>query len=188
MTEPSDIDRLLDELYEFGRREGGMWNVGREGGALLSWLIRLIDARRVLEIGTSNGVSTIWMARSLKNLGGQLVTLEVDPRKVEMATENLERVGLDQSVTIVEGPALGSLDAIEGPFDLVFIDAAKDQYPAYLRAVRPKVRPGSIIAADNVSSDNPQSEEYRQAVLADSGLDHLELSIAGGFWVCRVTG
>lgn len=188
MNVTTDVDRLLEELYEFGRREGGMWNVGREGGALLAWLIRLIDARRVLEIGTSNGVSTIWMARSLRELGGQLVTLEVDPRKVEMATENLQQVGLDQVVTIVEGPALNSLEAIQGPFDLVFIDAAKDQYPAYLEAVRTKVRPGSIIAADNVSSDNPQSEEYRTAVLVDPGLDHVELSIAGGFWVCRVIG
>lgn len=182
----TDIDRLLEELYEFGRREGGMWNVGREGGALLAWLIRLTEASRVLEIGTSNGISAIWMARALRETNGVLISLEVDLQKVEMASENLERCGLRDLVTIIEGPALASLRALGGEFDLVFIDAAKDQYPDYLDAVRPKVRPGSIIVADNVSDDNPTSAPYREKVAADDGLDTVELSIAGGFWVSRV--
>lgn len=184
----TNVDLLLEELYAFGRREGGMWNVGREGGELLAWLIRLLDAQRVLEIGTSNGVSTIWMARALEGAGGQLVTLEVEPRKVEMATDNLQRAGLSDVVTLVEGPALASLEAIGGQFDLVFIDADKPQYPDYLAAIRDKVRPGSIIVADNVSEENETSAPYRQAVAADEGLDSIGLSIAGGFWVSRVTG
>lgn len=186
MTTGNKVDLLLEELYAFGRREGGMWNVGREGGALLAWFIRLLDARRVLEIGTSNAVSTIWMARALEETGGELVTLEVEPRKVAMATENLERAGLAERVTIVEGPALNSLEAISGPFDLVFIDADKPQYPDYLRAVRGKLRVGSIIVADNVSEDNETSAPYRALVASDEGLDTLGLSIAGGFWVSRV--
>jgi len=183
----TDVDLLLDELYAFGRSEGGMWNVGREGGALLAWFIRQLDAKRVLEIGTSNGVSTIWMARALGQTGGELVTLEVEPRKVAMATENLTRAGLFDRVTIVEGPALKSLKALGGEFDLVFIDADKPQYPDYLKGVRDKVRPGTIIVADNVSESNEQSLAYRAAVAADTGLDSLGMSIAGGFWVSRVT-
>lgn len=186
MTSGAEIDRLLDELYEFGRREGGMWNVGREGGALLAWLVRLLDARRVLEIGTSNGISTIWMARALRETGGALLTLEIEERKVEMATANLERAGLREIVTIVEGPALASLEAVQGPFELVFIDADKEKYPDYLASVRDKVEPGGVIVADNVSEDNPTSERYRRAVAADAGLDTIGLSVAGGFWVSRV--
>lgn len=186
MTAGAEVDRLLEELYAFGRREGGMWNVGREGGALLAWFVRLLDARRVLEIGTSNGVSTIWMARALVETGGGLVTLEVEERKAVMARENLERAGLSEQVTIVEGPALVSLAAISGPFELVFIDADKPKYPDYLRAVRGKVRPGSLIVADNVSEENEASVPYRQLVATDDGLDSLGLSIAGGFWVSRV--
>jgi predicted O-methyltransferase YrrM len=188
MTAGAEVDRLLEELYAFGRREGGMWNVGQEGGALLAWFIRLLDARRVLEIGTSNGVSTIWMARSLGETGGELVTLEVEPHKAVMARQNLERAGLSERVTIVEGPALVSLEAISGPFDLVFIDADKLKYPDYLRALRAKVRPGAIIVADNVSEDNETSAPYRDAVAADDGLDSVGLTIAGGFWVTRVKG
>ena len=182
----SDVDLLLEELYAFGRSEGGMWNVGREGGALLAWFIRLLDAKRVLEIGTSNGVSTIWMARALEETGGELVTLEVDPRKVAMATDNLKRAGLFDTVTIVEGPAIRSLEAIGGTFDLVFIDADKPQYPDYLEGVRDKVRPGSIIVADNVSETNETSLPYRTALDSDPGFDSVGMSIAGGFWVTRV--
>lgn len=183
----TDVDLLLEELYAFGRSEGGMWNVGREGGALLAWFIRQLDARRVLEIGTSNGVSTIWMARALEGTGGELVTLEVEDFKVKMATENLRRAGLFDTVTIIEGPALHSLEVLGGVFDLVFIDADKPQYPDYLEGVRDKVRPGSIIVADNVSESNEESLPYRQAVEADAGLDSIGMSIAGGFWVSRVT-
>jgi predicted O-methyltransferase YrrM len=186
MSAGTNIDQLLEELYAFGRREGGMWNVGPEGGALLAWFTRLLAAQRVLEIGTSNAVSTIWIARALAETGGDLITLEVDPRKVEMARENLERAGLYDAVTLVEGPALVSLEAIGGPFDLVFIDADKPKYPDYLIAVRDKLRPGSIVVADNVSEDNSASAPYRELVATDAGLDSIGLSIAGGFWVSRV--
>ncbi len=186
MTSGTDIDLLLEELYAFGRNEGGMWNVGREGGALLAWLIGLKNAQRVLEIGTSNAVSTIWMARALSSTGGHLVTLEVEARKVRLANDNLKRAVLSERVTIVEGPALESLQAIGGPFDLIFIDADKPQYPDYLRAIREKVRPGAIIVADNVSEENESSAPYRKLVASDDGLDSIGLSIAGGFWVSRV--
>ena len=184
----TDVDLLLEELYAFGRSEGGMWNVSREGGALLAWFVRMLDAQRVLEIGTSNGISTIWMARALQETGGHLVTLEVEPRKVELAQENLTKAGLFDRVTIVEGPAVQSLELISVQFDLVFIDADKPQYPDYLRGVRGNVHPGSIIVADNVSEANEVSRPYRDAVAADRGLDTVGLSIAGGFWVSRVTG
>jgi predicted O-methyltransferase YrrM len=186
MSAGANVDHLLEELYAFGRREGGMWNVGPEGGALLAWLVRLLGAKRVLEIGTSNAVSTIWIARALAETGGELLTLEVDPGKVEMARVNIERAGLDRVVTIVEGPALASLGVIGGVFDLVFIDADKPKYPDYLRAVRDKLRPGSIVVADNVSEENDASGPYRELVAADEGLDSVGLSIAGGFWVSRV--
>src|SRR2546423_14897308 len=104
-----------------------MWNIGLEGGALLAWLVGLLDAQRVLEIGTSNGYSAIWLARALRATGGALVTLEVEPRKIALAKDNLKRSGLERVVTIVEGSALASLPAMTGPFQLVFIDADKPQ-------------------------------------------------------------
>lgn len=181
-----DVDELLTELYEFGRREGGMWNVGPEGGAFLAWLVGLLGAKRVLEIGASNGYSTIWLARVLSQSGGELVTLEVEPVKIEMARANLKLAGLDRLVTIVEGPATASLKVLGGPFDLVFIDADKPQYPDYLREVHRLVTVGSVIVADNMTTHPEETESYRAMADADAGLESVLLPVGGGLYVSRV--
>jgi predicted O-methyltransferase YrrM len=188
MLQSEEIDRLLRELEELDAREGGMWNVGPDGGAFLAWLAGLLQARRVLEIGTSNGYSAIWMARALaeSGSGGVLVTLEIESRKIAMARENVKRAGLEQLVTIVEGPGVASLAALGGVFDLVFIDADKPQYPQYLREVRRLVAPGSVIVADNMTTHSNETEPYRAAVAADARLDSVLLPIAGGLLVSRV--
>jgi predicted O-methyltransferase YrrM len=186
MATEGEIDRLLDELYAFGEREGGMWNVGPRGGAFLAWLVGLLGAQRVLEVGTSNGYSAIWLARALAGTGGTLVTLEVDPRKIAMARDNVARAGLDERVTIVEGPAVASLLVLGGTFELVFIDADKPRYPDYLREVRRLVAPGSVIVADNMTTHAEETASYRAAVAADAALESVALPIGGGFLVSRV--
>jgi predicted O-methyltransferase YrrM len=183
-----DVDALLDELYVFGEREGGMWNIGPEGGAFLAWLVGLLDAKRVLEIGTSNGYSAIWLARALQRTGGGLVTLELEQFKVDMANANLARAGLDGLVTIVEGPALAALPVMTGPFELVFIDAHKPEYAAYLRETRRLTKPGSVIVADNMTTHPEETAPYREAALADAGLESVALPIGGGLLVSRVVG
>ena len=122
-------------------------------GKLLQLMARMIGATRILEIGTLGGYSTIWLARALPP-GGRLVTLELEPRHAEVALGNLTRAGLGAAVEIRVGPALESLAAMEvgpaDPFDLVFIDADKDNIPGYFdRAVRLS-RPGGVIVVDNV--------------------------------------
>jgi predicted O-methyltransferase YrrM len=181
------IDDLLNELYELGRQQGGMWNVGPEGGALLAWLTRLLQAQRVLEIGSSNGYSAIWIARALSDTGGELVSLELDPVKADLARANLKRAGLDSLVTIVEGPALAALQVLGGPFDLVFIDADKRQYPDYLAAVRPLVAEGSIIVADNITSHPDATAAYRSIIESDPSLDSVLLEIGDGLYLSRIS-
>src|SRR5690606_24062089 len=113
-----DIDRLLAELEERSEREGGLWVVGPEGGAFLAWMIRLLGARRVLEVGTSSGYSALWMGRALRQVADDaaLVTLEIEPRKIALAHEYVGRAGLERVVTIVEGPALASLQVLGSTF------------------------------------------------------------------------
>jgi predicted O-methyltransferase YrrM len=110
----------------------------------------------VLEIGTLGGYSTIWLARGLPS-GGQVITLEIDPRNAAIARKNLERAGVLDRVEITIGPALDSLSALyEGaaePFDLVFIDADKKSLPEYLEWSLKLSRPGTVIIADNVVRD-----------------------------------
>ena len=125
-------------------------------GKLLSLLVRLAGARRVLEIGTLGGYSTTWLARGLAP-GGTVVTLELSDAHAAVARASLAAVELDVTVDVRVGPAAAQLAAMaaagEPPFDVVFIDADKPGYEAYLGLVMPLVRVGSLILADNVIRD-----------------------------------
>jgi predicted O-methyltransferase YrrM len=115
-------------------------------GALLELLARAIGARRILELGTLGGYSTLWLARALPP-DGRLVTLEADPRYAAVARDNLEA---DARVELLESPALATLPNLAGPFDLIFIDADKRNNAEYLRWALRLSRPGTLIVADNV--------------------------------------
>jgi predicted O-methyltransferase YrrM len=120
-------------------------------GKLLHLLARIRGARRILEIGTLGGYSTIWLARALPP-DGRLVTLEIDAHHAEVARHNLDRAGLAGQVDVRVGPAVDSLPALleEDPFDLVFIDADKPNNPVYLSLSLTLSRPGTVIVVDNV--------------------------------------
>lgn len=125
-------------------------------GKFLDVMVRANGARRVLEIGTLGGYSTIWMARALPP-GGQVVTLELEPKHAEIARENLKAAGVADRVEIRVGPALDSMRDLHasggGPFDLIFIDADKQSMPEYLEWSIKLTRAGSLIVADNVVRD-----------------------------------
>ena len=132
-------------------------------GKLLHLLARMQGARRILELGTLGGYSTIWLARALP-AGGQLISLEVNPKHAEVAHANLARAGLTGRVEIRLGPALDTLPQLvsegHGPFDLIFIDADKPGYADYLKWSLKLSRPGTLIVADNV---------VRKGAVADPG-------------------
>ncbi len=149
-------------------------------GAFLQIMARAIGAKRILEIGTLGGYSTIWLARALPP-DGRLTTLERSPVAVGVAASNIKDAALDGSVSIVLGPALESLDALiraKAPaFDLIFIDADKPNNPAYLERSLHLSRPGTLIIGDNVvrggaladsKSEDPRVQGVRQ-FLADQG-------------------
>lgn len=129
-------------------------DVSAAQGKFLHLLARMIGARRILEIGTLGGYSTIWLARALPE-GGRLVTLEAAPHHAEVARANLARAGLADRVALRLGPALDSLPALaeEPPFDLIFIDADKESNAAYLGWALRLARKGSVIVCDNVVRD-----------------------------------
>lgn len=118
-------------------------------GKLLHLLARAAGARRVLEIGTLGGYSTLWLARAVGG-SGQVVTLELSPRNAEVARANLARAGIGGRVEVLTGPALHLLPALEGPFDLVFLDADKANQDLYLEWALKLARPGTVIVGDNV--------------------------------------
>jgi predicted O-methyltransferase YrrM len=136
-------------------------------GKMLMLLARMAGARRILEIGTLGGYSTIWLARALP-ADGRLVTLEYAPQHAEVARRNIARAGLDTKVEVEVGAALDTLPGLEGPFDFVFIDADKQSYPDYFRWALKLSRPGSVIVADNVvragKVTDPQGDAMAEGV------------------------
>jgi predicted O-methyltransferase YrrM len=118
-------------------------------GKLLYLLAKAQKATAILEIGTLGGYSTLWLAKALQS-GGRLVTLEADPAHAHIARANLERAGFGDIVDVRLGPALETLPQLAGPFDVIFIDADKPSYPAYLQWALKLSRPGTLIIADNV--------------------------------------
>ena len=123
--------------------------VSAQSGRLLYLLTRISGARRVLEIGTLGGYSTICLARAVGPTGS-VVTLEYNPRHAEVASANLQRAGVADRVDILVGPALETLPGLAGTFDLVFIDADKENNSAYLTWAVRLARPGTVIVVDNV--------------------------------------
>jgi predicted O-methyltransferase YrrM len=128
-------------------------NVSAPAGKLLHVLARAVGARRILELGTLAGYSAIWMARALP-ADGKLITLEFDPKHADVAKANFERAGVASKVEVRLGAALDTLPKLvaegAGPFDLIFIDADKQNYPHYFTWALKLSRPGTLILADNV--------------------------------------
>ncbi|BBY12599.1 O-methyltransferase [Mycobacterium marseillense] len=138
--------------------------VSVQQGKFLSLLAGATGARRILEIGTLGGFSTIWLARGA-GPQGRVVTLEYAPKHAEVARGNLERAGVAERVEVIVGAALDTLPTVTGPFDLIFIDADKENNLAYLEWAVRLARPGAVVVVDNVIRDGqilrPDSDDAR---------------------------
>ncbi len=150
-------DPVLDAVLEASAAAGlPPINVSPAQGQMLALFARMVKARRILEIGTLGGYSTIWLARALP-ADGKLVTLEADGDYAQVARENFRRAGLSQQIDLRVGRALDSLPTLEadaiGPFDLIFVDADKPSNPDYLAWALRLSRPGTLIVWDNVIRD-----------------------------------
>ncbi|HLM97341.1 MAG TPA: O-methyltransferase [Acidimicrobiales bacterium] len=146
-TAPSAHLEAIDASTRENFAAWGMM-VGRQEGRFLELLVFATQATSVLEIGTFTGYSSIAMATGLPK-GGSIISLEVDPEHAKVARGNIAAAGLQSSVSVIEGPALRSLDELQGPFDLVFIDADKASYDAYYEATLPKLAAHGLIVMDN---------------------------------------
>jgi len=146
---PNPVLAELEEAYRNDDAEAGPPHIGKQAGAFLRWIIRLIEAQEVLEFGTAVGYSTIYLGQALKETGGRLTAIERDEGLFRRTLRNVRRAGLSDRVEVIHGDAAEVLDRLEGPYDLILQDAAKALYPVMLDRCVDRIRTGGVLAADD---------------------------------------
>jgi predicted O-methyltransferase YrrM len=134
----------------------------------------------VLEIGASRGYSTLWLAAGVRYLGGRVLSLENDPAKAAAWRANIAEAGLDEWAELIEGDAKQTVPVIEDVFDIVFLDAEKEDYEQLFQAARPKLEPGALVVADNVLSHQETLGAYVQARKSDTSLESMTVPLDRG--------
>ena len=174
---------------EFGRRRDEMLlPVGPAAGMLMNLLIKASAARRILEVGSSYGYSTTWLAEAARSVGGKVISLELVAPKTEYARAQLARAGLDGCVEFRVGDALDSLAQLPGPFDFVLIDLWKDLYVPVFERLHPKLAQGALIIADNMlqpESARGHARAYRERVRAARDMSSVLLEVGNGLELSR---
>ena len=149
-------------------------------GRFLHTLVLAARPRTIVEVGTSGGYSTIWLAIAARSVGASVVTLEIDPAKVQTATVNLRDAALEGVVTLVQGDAFAYLRERKEPVDFVFLDAENEDYLEFLDLIVPLLAPGGLLVADNLISHAQDLAAFRQRALSDARLSAVVVPIGRG--------
>jgi predicted O-methyltransferase YrrM len=160
--------------------------VARATGQFLFALVAPQTDCEVLEIGGSRGYSTIWLAAGVRYFGGRVLSLERDPAKCEAWRRNVEEAGLEDTAELLEGDAFETLPAIDDVFDVVFLDAEKDQYEELFQLARGKLEPAALVVADNVLSHADPLAVYSEARQADPTLESVTVPLDRGLEISVV--
>ena len=197
MASADTIDTLLDELEAFGlandaehaERASRMLIITRDTGELLAVLVHARGARRVLEIGTSNGYSTLWLARAARSLGGSVVTVEKAQDKFDMAHANFARAQLQGVIDQLLADAGDVLrDAADGAYDFIFLDSARQQYALWWPQLDRALAAGGVLVVDNASSHYADMVEFIDAIRADSRYTTCLATVGKGEFIAVKSG
>jgi predicted O-methyltransferase YrrM len=179
-TDDSRLSRHMREVYV---------PVSRSQGHMLYLIARSIQARRVVEFGTSFGISTLYLAAAMKdNGGGVVIGSELEPTKHAKATEHLREAELDGFAEVRLGDALKTLADVEAPVDMVLLDGWKDAYLPILKLLKPKLRPRAVVLADNIFTFKKALRPYVEYMQGDNGFVSGTLDISDGFELSVFTG
>ena len=181
------MDIVIDEitsktLAELEVTQKDFWNIPRKTGVLINMFIKMMNAQNVLEVGTSNGYSGLWIAKALKETGGKLTTIEYYDKRQSIAIENFRKCGVNDIVRCLQGSAcdvIRELDESER-FDFVFIDANKREYVEYFKLVKPHLTPKAMIVADNIISHSEKVQTFVDAIDADDEFQYEIVEVPGG--------
>jgi len=167
------VEKVLAELETPGRR---VRKVPRKDGEFLRLLVETSGAKNALEVGTAVGYSGIFIALGLEQTGGKLTTIEIDPKQMAQAKENLAKAGLAHRVTCIEGDAHKVVRTLKGPFDFIFFDADKENQVDYFNVLFPKLRAGGVIVSHNAIRHEKHMHDYLDLVKNHPQLDTVILS------------
>ncbi len=170
MAKDEGEQKILSTLDATRHSQQRYANVSEADGRLLRQLTEALGARRVVELGTSTGESGLWFSLALRKTGGHLFTHDIDPGRIAVARANFKKAGVDDLITIVEGNAHETAPQNTEPIDVLFIDAEKEGYDAYLKELLPLVRPGGLIIAHNMRYPTPNAR-YLEAITTNPDLD-----------------
>lgn len=195
MSEP--LKELLTELEQFGQQNDAaiserprrMLNITRDTGEFLSVLVQATNAQRVLEIGTSNGYSTLWLAQALQRIGGRVTTVELSEFKLEMAARNFERSGLSGFITQHQGEAGCLLERLEDAcFELVFLDSKRSDYVQWWPNIQRVLRKGGLLVVDNATSHADEMADFMALVSADPDFTTCTVPVGNGEFLATRCG
>ena len=176
----SEVEKKVLAVLDEAQRTGAMYmNVPVTDGRMLRLLTEAAGARNVVEIGTSTGLSGLWLCLALQKTGGKLTTFEYDAGRAATARGHFKKAGVDQLVTVVEGDAHQTIARLKEPIDVLFIDADKEGYVDYLKKLLPLVRPGGLILAHNVD----MVADYDRLVTSNPALETLFYMEGGGLGI-----
>lgn len=185
---PNQQQELLEELE---KTQQDFWNVSRASANFLNMLIKISGSKNVVEVGTSNGYSGIWIAKALKKelggTGGHLTTIEYYEKRIVLAKENFKKCEVDDIITIKQGSATEVLEELctqdDFIIDFAFIDANKGEYVKYFDIINPKLKKGGIIAADNITSHPEKVATFVDKIKSDSNYQVEILDLPAGMLI-----
>jgi len=173
------IQKLLNELEEFGQKNRGYFNIPASTGKFFYNLVLISKTKNILEIGTSNGYSTIWLAEAAKKNNGKITTMEISDFKIKNAKDNFKRSKLS-NIKIIHGDALKEIPKLKEKFDFMFIDAIKKDYINYLKLAEKNLKKGSIIVADNAIMFKDKMKDYLNYVKNNKNYSSVLVPIGSG--------
>jgi len=170
----SHLKRLLDQMEAKGHQ---FWSVPRKDGEFLYFMVKAVQAKHVLEVGTSQGYSAIWMGLGLEETGGRLITIEIEKDRYDLARRHIAEAGLSERIMCLLGDAHREITRLTGPFDFVFLDADKEGQVDYFNKLYPKkLSPGALLAAHNAIRQGDSMKDYLELVREHPDFDTVTVS------------
>ncbi len=176
-------EKLQTILRRLEQNRWKYYNISRKSAEFLSILAKLSKAKNVLEIGTANGYSALWIANAIRENGGKITTVEINAVVIEEAKKNFLEAGLHRAIEVKIGDAREVVKGLAGNFDFLFLDAVPSQYRSYLEAALPKLAPHALIVADNVISHQNQAASYLEFVERNTDLESSVVPLGGGLGI-----